>query len=280
MGSALPLEQRRVLVTGIVDASSLALAIAREIRAQGGEVVATGLGPTPHHGTLSERARGFLQNTWEAFRKTVAEELGPEVPTLACDVTLDPSLADLAGGLAEAGGTVDGVVHAVALDRTLRRGRAASLLETSREDFLSCVDVSAWSLVALAQALLEARALRPGASLVALSYIGAERVVSHPYKSIGVAKAALERAVVELAAELGPEHAVRVNAVRFSPYTASRAGGAIPALAEAEAHSAAASPLGNARPQDLALEVAHLLRPELAVTGEIRHVDGGHHTRI
>lgn len=280
MEGPLPLDHRRVLVTGIVDASSLALAIAREIRAQGGEVVAAGLGPTPHHGSLSERARDFLQSTWDAFRKTVAEQLGPEVPILACDVTLEPSVTDLGRGLAEEGGGVDGVVHAIALDRTLRRGRAASLLETSREDFLACVDVSAWSLVALTQSLLEAKALRAGGSLVALSYIGAERVVSHPYKSIGVAKAALERAVVELAAELGPEHGVRVNAVRFSPYTASRAGGAIPALAEAEAQSGAASPLGNARPRDLALEVAHLLRPDLAVTGEIRHVDGGHHTRI
>jgi hypothetical protein len=65
--------------------------------------------------------------------------------------------------------------------------------------------------------------------------------------------------------------------IRFSPYAASRAGGAIPGLAEAEASCAQASPLGNARPEDLALEIAHLLRPGHAITGEIRNVDGGYH---
>lgn len=112
--------------------------------------------------------------------------------------------------------------------------------------------------------------------MVSLSYLGAERVVSHPYRNVAVAKAALERITVELAHELGRAHGIRVNAVRFSPYAASRAGGAIPGLVAAEAACAEASPLGNARPHDLALEVAHLLRPGHAITGEIRHVDGGY----
>ncbi len=275
-----PLTDRRILVTGIADESSLALAAAQELQAQGSELVVTGLGPTSHHDGLSERARSYLQEVQDGFRKCIATQLGDAVPALTCDVTLDGSLADLGTELRSQGLEVDGVVHAVAMDRTLRRGQWTRLIDTSRQDFLSCLDVSAWSLIGLAKSLLDAEVLRPGASLVALSYIGAERAVSHPYKSVGVAKAALERIVVELAAELGPEHGVRVNAVRFSPYVASKAGGAIPGLDEAEARSAAQSPLGNAAPHHLALEVAHLLRPDLAITGEIRHVDGGHHTRI
>ena len=81
----------------------------------------------------------------------------------------------------------------------------------------------------------------------------------------------------ELAFELGFERGVRVNAVRFSPYSASRAGGAIPGRAEAEEAAARRSPLGNAAPLALGHEVVHLLRPDGMVTGEVRHVDGGQH---
>jgi len=76
--------------------------------------------------------------------------------------------------------------------------------------------------------------------------------MSHPYKNVGVAKAALERIVTELAFELGKSHGIKVNAVRFSPYTGSKAGGAIQGLEEAERFSDEASPLGNAKPETLA----------------------------
>jgi enoyl-[acyl-carrier protein] reductase I len=140
------------------------------------------------------------------------------------------------------------------------------------------MNVSAYSLIALVRTLVAQDCLRPGASVVSLSYLGAERVMSHAYRNIGVAKAALERITRELAYELGRERGVRVNAVRFSPYSASRAGGAIPDLEAAIARGAAVAPLGNASPESLALEVAHLMRPSTAITGEVRHVDGGYHT--
>ncbi len=271
-----PLAGRTVLVTGISDGASLATAVAREIQSAGGRVVATGLGPT-RHGRHSERAQARLAASFESFRKTVEEQLGAEVPSLACDLSLDESIEELALQLREREIAIDGVLHAVAFDRTLRQGRAALLLETSREDFLECMNVSAYSMVALLRGLLEAGVLSRGASVVALSYLGAARVVSHPYRNVGVAKAALERMVGELAAELGPACGVRVNAVRFSPYSASRAGGAIPGLQEAERIAGERSPIGNPPPSALGLEVVHLLRPESAVTGDVRHVDGGQH---
>ena len=92
---------------------------------------------------------------------------------------------------------------------------------------------------------------------------------------MAVAKAALERVAFERAWELGRSHGVRVNAVRFSPYAASRAAGSIGGLAEAEAASARTAPLGNARPEDLAREVAHLLGPDQTIKGEVRDADGG-----
>jgi enoyl-[acyl-carrier protein] reductase I len=272
-----PLAGRSYLVTGISDEASLAAEIARELAREGAVVVCSGLGPTPHHEALSARARDHLASNFESFRKTVEREVGPRALALACDLTLDASLRDLAGELGRRGIALDGFVHAVARDRTLGRGGASPLLEVSREAFLDCLDVSAYSLIALARELLAAGVLARGASVVSLSYLGAERVVAHPYKNVAVAKAALERVTVELAHELGVSHGIRVNAVRFSPYAASRAGGAIPGLAEAEAASDEASALGNARPGDLAREVVHLLRPGHAITGEVRNVDGGLH---
>lgn len=268
---------RHVLVTGIADQASLATHVARAIQAAGGTPVCAGLGPTPDRTALSERARAHLAASYESFRKTVEVELGKETLTLPCDLSLDSSIDALAGALAERGLSLGGVLHAVAFDRTLRRGGHASLLETSRDDFLECMNVSAYSLVALLRGLLGRRVLEPGSGVVALSYLGAARVVAHPYKNVGVAKAALERIVGELAAELGPAHGVRVNAVRFSPYSDSKAGGAIPGLEEAAHRAAETSPLGTASPAALGDEVVHLLRPAGAVTGEVRHVDGGQH---
>ena len=276
MGSNDALAGRRILVTGIADAASLATVVARELAARGAELVCTGLGPTPHRADLSEQALNHLESAFEGFQKTVEAELG-DVPTLACDLSSDESVADLAGALRDRSLPIDGVVHAVAFDRTIRQGESLPLLETPRAAFLECMSVSAFSLIALLRELTRTETLAPGASVVAFSYIGAERVVSHPYRNVAVAKAALERIVGELAFELGRSHGARVNAVRFSPYSASRAGGAIPGLVEAEQNAQARAPLGNALPEALALEVAHLLQPGIAISGEVRHVDGGYH---
>jgi enoyl-[acyl-carrier protein] reductase I len=269
----------RILVTGIADGASLALHVAKGLAEEGAELVCTGLGPPPATVDLSDRARRHLEESFESFRRTVVAELGEGTHVAPCDLGRDESIADLAGWLVERGLELDGALHAVAFDRTLRHGTSARLLDTSREDFAECMNVSAYSLIALLRGLLAAGRLREGASVVSLSYIGAERVVSHPYRNVGVAKAALERMTLELAAELGPERGIRVNAVRFSPYCASRAGGAIPGLVEAEAAAAERAPLGNAPPAALGAEVAHLMRPALAITGEIRNVDGGLHTQ-
>jgi enoyl-[acyl-carrier protein] reductase I len=274
---ARPLEGRRVLVTGIADDASLALVIAREAQRAGAQLACAGLGLTPHHSDLSEAAARYLADAERKHRATVRAELGAEVPTFVVDAGQEASVASLAAGLAAAQLRVDGVVHAIALDRTIRGGQAKALLDVTREEFLDCMSVSAYSLIALVRALLRAGVLARGASVVALSYLGAERVMAHPYRNIGVAKAALERIVRELAAELGRSDGIRVNAVRFSPFAKSRAGGAIPGLSDEVERSDARAPLGNASPDALAAEVVHLLRAGSGVSGDVRHVDGGYH---
>jgi len=271
------LRGRRVLVTGIVDESSLALHVAQTLQSAGADLVCAGLGPTPHRTGLSERAARHMQASYEVFEKTVDTMLGSGVGRLPWDVAADGSIEDVATWLEERDLALDGVLHAVAFDRTIGRSEGTGLLGTSRADFLECMSVSAWSLIGLLRALVDRDRLRADSAVVALSYIAAERVVPHRYDNIALAKAALERAATQLAVELASPLGVRVNVVRFSPYSASRAGGAIPGLSDAERHAAERAPLGNARPEALGHEVVHLMRPEAAITGEIRHVDGGYH---
>ncbi len=267
------------LITGINDDKSLATAVADRLVANGHRLVCTGLGPTPHHGDLSERAGSFLETTYASFERTVAERYGNSATTLPLDVTLEPSIDDVAQRLRDDGTALAGVFHSIAMDKTIRAGAVKPLLEVTLEEFSSAMQVSAYSLISLTRGLLNAGVLAERASIVAVSYRGAEFVTRHPYKNVGVAKAALERIIKELAEELGRSHAIRVNGVRFSPYTGSKAGGAIPGLVEAEQMCDELSPLGNARPDDLAAEVAYLLTPETRITGDVRNVDGGYHIR-
>ena len=267
------------LVTGITDEKSLAAAVADRLAEDGHQLVCTGLGPTPHHGDLSDRARGFLEATYASFEKTVSDRYGDQAVVLPLDVTLDQSVEDVAKRLVDDDIRLAGLFHSIAMDKTIRAGAVKPLLEVTRDEFMQAMNVSAYSLISLTRGLLEQNRLTERASILAVSYRGAELVMRHPYKNVGVAKAALERIIKELADELGRSHRIRVNGVRFSPYTGSKAGGAIPGLAEAEALCHELSPLGNARPEDLAAEVAYLLDPKTRITGDVRNVDGGYNIR-
>lgn len=275
-----PLEGYTFLVTGITDSGSLALKIAKRIQEEGGKLVCTGLGLSPFHKNLSEKAAQFLQRTYESFQTTIREELGADTKVYPLDVTLDEALDSFGSLLKSENIRLNGLLHSIAMDKTIRPGSDVKpLLEVTKDEFFGAMDVSAYSLIALARTLIHQNILEKNSSILALSYLGGEKVTYHPYKNIGVAKAALERIVKELAWELGQSHQMKVNAIRFSAYTGSKAGGAIQGLKEACDFSDKNSPLGNAQPEDLALESAYLLRPYGRITGEIRYVDGGYHIR-
>ena len=270
------LQDKRFLITGISDAGSLALHAAKAIVEQGGQVVCAGLGVTPHHTDLSDKARAYLSANEAAFRETVKAELGEDTPILILDATQEDSMADLAAGLAESGLHLDGFLHSIAMDRTIRNKQVKPLLEVTQAEFCDTLGVSAFSLVRITHHLLKTGALRDGSSICSLSYIAAEKVTFHPYRNMSVAKAALERITIELADELGRSRGIRVNALRFSPYLGSKAGTATLEPSDVD-KAGSMSPLGNAGPRDLALEIAHLMQPGLRITGEIRHIDGGYH---
>ncbi len=268
------LEHQTYLITGVADEHSLAMYVAKEIVAHGGTVICTGLGVTPFHTALSERAQGYLTKTFQDCSAAVERELpGTKVEVL--DVALDESIEALAQTLRDENVQLNGFLHAIAMDRTIRNKVVKSLLDVTTDEFSDTMLVSAFSLVRLTHYLLKHDVLQPGASICALSYIAAEKITAHPYRNMSIAKAALERMTIELADELGRKLGIRANAVRFSPYLGSKAGAATLTETDVEA-SARMSPLGNARPQDLAREIVHLFRPDSRITGEIRHVDGGY----
>ena len=270
------LQDKRFLITGISDAGSLALHAAKAIVEQGGQLVCAGLGVTPHHTDLSDKARAYLSANEAAFREAVKAELGEDTPILILDATQEDSMVDLATGLAERGLHLDGFLHSIAMDRTIRNKQDKPLLEVTQAEFCDTLGVSAFSLVRITHHLLKTGALRDGSSICSLSYIAAEKVTFHPYRNMSVAKAALERITIELADELGRSRGIRVNALRFSPYLGSKAGTATLEPSDVE-KAESMSPLGNAGPRDLALEIVHLMQPGLRITGEIRHIDGGYH---
>ena len=115
--------------------------------------------------------------------------------------------------------TLDFVVHAIGFsDKNELRGK---FVDTSVDNFLLTMNISVYSFIAVAQ---RARAMmKPGGSLLTLSYYGAEKVIPH-YNVMGVAKAGLETSVKYLAMDLGPE-GIRVNAISAGPIKTLAASG-------------------------------------------------------
>jgi len=269
------LSNKTFLITGIANKNSLAMFTAKEIIKQGGKVICTGLGVSSHHTNLSEKAKVFLTKNFQELKLAITEELGITAVEIL-DVTLDKNIESFARMLSDRSVKLDGFLHAIAMDKTIRNKKVKPLLEVTKEEFCDTMNVSAYSLIRLTHYLLKYHVLQKGASICSLSYIAAAKVTFHPYRNISIAKAALERITVELADELGRSHGIRVNVVRFSPYMGSKAGNATLNKEDVET-SNRMSPLGNAKPIDLAHEIVHLFRPDLSITGEIRHVDGGYH---
>lgn len=270
------LANQTFLITGIADENSLAMKVAEEIIANNGNVICTGLGITPFHQNLSEKAAGFLQKSYSDFENACKKKLGENVILFPLDVTLPENLEYLANQLLERNIKLNGFLHAIAMDKTIRQKSVKPMLEVTAQEFNDTMTVSAFSLISLSHAFLQNGVLQKGASIVSLSYIAAEKVSFFPYINMSIAKAALERLTIEMAYELGRDYGIRANCVRFSPYMGSKAGNAT--LKDEDVERAnTLSPLGNALPEDLAHEVVHLFRKDIRITGEIRHVDGGFH---
>ncbi len=177
------------LVMGVANQRSLAWAIAQPLAQAGARLAFSYQG---------ERLREPLEKLTQGMENPLL---------LEADVTDDASLDALFGRIGSEFGQLDYVVHAVAFAPATTFERP--FVETTRDDWKTAMDVSAYSLVATAQRA--APLMKDGGSIVTLSYLAAERVVPH-YNMMGVAKAALEASVRYLAYDLGPS-GIRVNAI-------------------------------------------------------------------
>ena len=248
------LDRKRILVTGVVNRRSIAYAIAEAAQNAGAEVLLTSFGRVRR---LTERAARGLPRT-------------PDV--LELDVNREQDFATLTSEIERRWGGIDGAVHAVAFAPEDALG--GRFLETPRESASAAFETSAFSLKALAEALVPL--LGPGGSLVALDF---DASVAWPiYDWMGVSKAALEAVARYLARDLGPG-GVRVNLISAGPLETVAAGG-IPGFRELADRWESQAPLGwdVTDPVPVA-ETALFLLSDLSrrITGEILHVDGGYH---
>src|SRR5260370_34704490 len=194
---------KRALVTGVANDKSLAWSIAQELRAQGAEVALTYQGEI-----LEKRVR------------PLAAQIGAHVIG-EFDAASDSDIVSIFGKLKEMWGGLDLLVHAIAFaDREDLRDR---FLNVNRANFARALDISAYSLVALARAAEPLMEARGGGAIVTLTYLGAVRAVPN-YNVMGVAKAALEACVRYLSADLGPKN-IRVNALSAGPIKTLAAAG-------------------------------------------------------
>ena len=248
---------KRLLVTGVVNRSSIAFEVARQAQEAGAEVVLTGFG----------RARSLTERA--------ARRLPEPADVLELDVGSDADLDAVAAELCGRWTALDGILHAVAYAPPDALG--GGFMQTPRDSAQAAFATSAFSLKAVTAALEQLlRAAPGGASVVALDF---DASVAWPaYDWMGVAKAALESVARYLARELGP-HGIRVNLVASGPVR-TLAAGAIPGFDALAAGWPARAPLGwdCDDPAPVAAAACFLLSSMArAITGEILHVDGGHH---
>ncbi|HWH13987.1 MAG TPA: enoyl-ACP reductase [Miltoncostaeaceae bacterium] len=250
-------EGRRVLVVGVANKRSIAWSIARALDGAGARVALT------YQGERTERDVRALAGTLAAP--------GPVVPLdVQDDAQIDAAVAEVAEGL----GGIDVLVHAVAFAR--QEDLSGRFVDISRDGFALALDVSAYSLAALARRVEPHMRAAGGGSIMTLSYIAAERAVPG-YNVMGVAKAALECIVRYLAWDLG-EAGIRVNAISAGPVRTLAARG-IPGFTDMADAIASRTPLRREITTDEVGATGLFLASDLstAVTGETLFVDAGYH---
>ena len=249
------LSGKTALILGVANRWSLAYAIARAFKREGANLILTYQG---------ER------------QKLTVEELGAELgasQVLACDVSQDSELDNLAATLKDQKTVLNAVVHSIAFAN--RDDLNNPYLQTPRAGYALAQDVSSYSLVAVARATAPLMAPKEegGGSIMTLTFLGSVRVVQN-YNVMGVAKAALEAGVRYLASDLGPSN-IRVNAISAGVVKTASAR-AIKGLSKVLEATSIAPLRRNTDPAEVA-DTAVFLASDLGrgVTGNIIYVDAG-----
>lgn len=240
------------LIFGVANKNSIAWGIAEALHREGAEI-----------------ALSYGQERLEHRIKPLADSTGAKLVEM-CDVTDDAAINSIFEKVKETYGKLDVLVHSVAFAEAAEMERG--YIDTRREGFSLAMDISVYSLVALA------RAARPlmgaGSSILTLSYYGADKVAPN-YNVMGVAKAALEASVRYLAFDVGPQ-GIRVNAISAGPIKTLAASG-VREIRKMLNYAPLVAPLRDMVDQDQVGDTALWLSSDLArgVTGQVVFVDAG-----
>ena len=247
------LQGKKILITGVLSNRSIAYGIAKAAHREGAELAFTYVG--------------------ERFKDRITEfaaEFGSKL-VFDCDVTSDEQIANLFTDLAKSWDRLDGFVHAIGF--APREAIAGEFLDgLTRENFRIAHDISAYSFPAMVKAALPM--LKPGSSVLTLSYLGAVRAIPY-YNTMGLAKASLEASVRYLAENLG-QHGIRSNGISAGPIKTLAASG-IKDFGKLLGFASAHAPLRrNVTIEEVGNAAAFLLSDlSSGITGDIMYVDGG-----
>ena len=253
------LQDKKILVTGLLSNRSIAYGIARALSREGAALAFT---------FQSDEIKDRVTQLAAAFGSP---------PVLPCDVSDDAQIDALFPRLREHWDGLDGIVHSIAFAPrdSLKGGFIEGL---SREAFRIAHDVSAYSFAALAKSAIPMMEGRNGA-LLTLTYLGAQRAVPN-YNVMGLAKASLEAGVRYLAQDLGPR-GIRVNGISAGPIKTLAAAG-ISGFGKILKFVEENAPLRRNVTIDDVGNAAAFLLSDLAsgITGEITYVDAGFSTIV
>jgi enoyl-[acyl-carrier protein] reductase I len=247
------LQGRTVVVFGVANKLSIAWAISQQMQAAGAQLAIT---------YQNERLKQEADDLIAAL---------PNSQAFQCDVSRDDEIAQLFDQLKQRYGKLDALVHSIAFASA--EDLKGDFVDTSREGFRIAIDISVYSLVAVA------RAARPlmtnGGSIVTMTYYGAEKVVPK-YNVMGVAKAGLEASVRYLANDLGKDK-IRVNAISAGPIKTLAARG-IAGFGEMLREQAERAPLQRNVDVNEVASTAVFLASDAGsgITGETIYVDCGY----
>ncbi|WP_270577842.1 enoyl-ACP reductase FabI [Caldibacillus thermoamylovorans] len=250
------LKGKTFVIMGVANKRSIAWGIARSLDKAGARLIFT-----------------YNQDRMLKNVKELAETLeGKDYLLLQCDVTVDEDITACFQEIKNQVGTIQGVAHCIAFAN--REDLEGEFVDTSRDGFLLAQNISAYSLTAVAK---EARPLMTeGGSIITLTYLGGERVVTN-YNVMGVAKASLDASVKYLANDLGKD-GIRVNSISAGPIRTLSAKG-IRGFNSVLNQIEEKAPLRRTVTQEEVGDTALFLFSDLSrgITGENIHVDAGFH---
>ena len=254
MSVHLPLAGKTGLIFGVANKRSIAWAIAQAWHQAGAKLIFNYQG---------ERLKDNVEELVGTF--------GADTLIAPCDVGSDAEIERFFAQVKERTERIDLLLHSVAF--APREALTGEFINTTRQAYATAHDISAYSLVGLSRAALPFME-KNGGSIIAMSYLGAARVVPH-YNVMGVAKASLEASVRYLAYDLGPKK-IRVNAISAGPMNTLAARG-VGGFTEMLKHYEAHAPLKrNVELEELGATGLFLASDgAAAITGQTLYVDSG-----